>query len=207
MVDCWTTLGMKRGMKTFFIGVRSHMQDALKHSEQTRMLIEATYTRFHEEHGLPAITPKTLSMKRFYIELDQLYDDAEEFRNSPVTAMTEQVYVIKKFFISLVSRVRDLFLQANEEADAWLGEVMNPLLAQIKEHKTVMEKRLDTLRRISESRDNLEGKVRELEAQVGVVEEQLGELLLMHAALQRPLPEHLQAGHNTDRQPQRAANH
>jgi hypothetical protein len=87
------------------------------------------------------------------MELHRLLEEADAFRNSPVTAMTEQSFLIKKFFISLVSQARNVFFRANQEADAWLKEVMNPLVQQIKDHKRVMEKRLDTLRRISESRD------------------------------------------------------
>ncbi|WP_125181520.1 hypothetical protein [Thiohalobacter thiocyanaticus] len=46
-----------------------------------------------------------------------------------------------------------------------MKEVMNPLVQQIKDHKRVMEKRLETLRRINESRDTLEARIKELEAE------------------------------------------
>jgi len=75
--------------------------------------------------------------------MDLMYEEAELFRKSPVTTMTEQNFVIKKFFISLVSQARNVFFKANQEAENWLKEVMNPLIAQIKEHKDMMEKRLN----------------------------------------------------------------
>jgi hypothetical protein len=164
MTESWTTAGMKRGMQIFFNGARDMMEQVSSHAEQTRMLIRATYKKFHEEHGLPQLTPKQFSVETFASELERLYQEAENFRRSPVTAMTEQSFVIKKFFISLVSHARSLFFNANQEANAWLKEVMNPLVRQIKEHKLSMEKRLETLRRISESRDTLEARIRDLEA-------------------------------------------
>ena len=163
-------------METFFDGARDTMEQVSSSAEQTRMLIRATYRKFHEEHGLPQITPKQFSISPFSTELERLYQEAEAFRRSPVTTMTEQSHVIKKFFISLVSHTRTLFFKANQDANAWLKEVMNPLVRQIKEHKASMEKRLETLRRISESRDTLEARIKELDENLRQTRAQLGTL-------------------------------
>ena len=163
MTGSWTTLGLKQAMKTLFHGINETMEQVTVQAEQTRMLIRATYRKFHEEHGLPAMTPKVFPVERYTEQLERLSQEAELFRKSPVTAVTEQSFVIKKFFISLVSQARNVFFNANRDAEIWLKEVMNPLVRQIKEHKQTMEKRLDTLRRISESRDTLESKIRDLE--------------------------------------------
>lgn len=176
MTHSWTTAGMKRGMETFFDGARDTMEQVSGHAEQTRMLIRATYKKFHEEHGLPQIVPKQFSTSSYSTELERLYQEAEAFRRSPVTTMTEQSFVIKKFFISLVSHTRSLFFKANQDANTWLKSVMNPLVKQIKEHKTTMEKRLETLRRISESRDTLDARIRELDAGLRETRRQLDNL-------------------------------
>jgi hypothetical protein len=183
MTHSWTTAGMKRGMETFFDGARDAMEQVSGHAEQTRMLIRATYKKFHEEHGLPQIVPKQFSTSSYSAELERLYQEAEAFRRSPVTTMTEQSYVIKKFFISLVSHTRSLFFKANQDANAWLKSVMNPLVKQIKEHKATMEKRLETLRRISESRDTLDARIKELGASLRETKQQLNTLQHLHDSL------------------------
>ena len=188
MTHSWTTAGLKRGMGTFFDGARDAMEQVSSHAEQTRMLIRATYKKFHEEHGLPQIVPKQYSVARFSTELERLYHDAETFRRSPVTAMTEQSYVTKRFFISLVSHTRSLFFKANQDANTWLKEVMNPLVRQIKEHKATMEKRLETLRRISESRDTLEARIKELDADLRETKKQIDTLQQMRHTLHMPMP-------------------
>jgi hypothetical protein len=188
MTGAWTTHGLKNSMQVFFDGARETMDQVSQQAEQTRTLIRATYRKFHEEHGLPAVTPKVFSVDPFNMELHRLLEEADAFRNSPVTAMTEQSYLIKKFFISLVSQARNVFFRANQDADNWLKEVMNPLVQQIKDHKRVMEKRLDTLRRISESRDTLEGKINELEGLRGETRQELETINRLRDALQRPLP-------------------
>jgi hypothetical protein len=176
MTHSWTTAGLKRGMETFFEGARDSMDQVTTQSEQTRMLIRATYKKFHEEHGLPQIMPKQFSTARFSSDLERLYQEAENFRRSPVLTVTEQSFVIKKFFISLVSHTRSLFYKANQDANAWLKEVMNPLVRQIKEHKATMEKRLETLRRISESRDTLDARIKELDGTLRETKQQIDAL-------------------------------
>ncbi|MEA2079715.1 MAG: dynamin family protein, partial [Pseudomonadota bacterium] len=188
MTHSWTTTGMKRGMETFFDGARDSMEQVSSHAEQTRMLVRATYRKFHEEHGLPQITPKQFSIGTYSVELERLYQEADSFRRSPITTMTQQSFVIKKFFISLVSHTRSLFYKANQDADIWLKEVMTPLVRQIKEHKTIMERRLETLRRISDSRDTLEARIKELDAELGDTSKQLDTLQQIRHSINTPLP-------------------
>ncbi len=188
MLGSWTTNGLKRGMKTFFEGAREAMEQSVDQAEQCRRLVMAIYKKFHVEHGLPAIQPRTFSVKEFTAQMEALSDEAEAFRNSPVTTMTEQSFVVKKFFISLVSQARNTFFKANQEAETWLKDVMNPLMAQIKEHRDMMERRLKTLRKINESRDTLDSKINELQQEQETLERKLEKLTGIRQRLLRPLP-------------------
>jgi hypothetical protein len=188
MMGSWTTAGLRGGMKGFFEGLQINMEELSENAEQVRRLVMAIYKKFHTEHGLPAITPSIFSVTEYVREINELYEDAELFRKSPVTAMTEQTHVVKNFFIHLVSRARNVFFKANQEADAWLNEVMSPLVTQIKEHKQMMEKRLKTLRKINESRDTLDSKVSELEKEDSSLKHELEILKGIHARLSQPIP-------------------
>lgn len=186
MLGSWTTGGLKRGMKTFFDGARATVEQSVEQAEQARRLVLAIYKKFHVEHGLPAITPRTFSVKSYTKQMASLYEEADAFRKSPVTTMTEQGLVIKKFFINLVSQARDVFFKAHKDAEAWLREVMNPLIAQIKEHKHMMERRLKTLRKINESRDTLDGKLKELEHEIAALQTRIDALIDIRERVSRP---------------------
>lgn len=188
MKQSWTTAGMKQNIRTFFDVARRTMEDAMAQAERTRRLIQIIYKRFHEEHGFPPINPRLFSLQPYITELDRLHKDGEDFRSSPLTTMTEQSFVVKKFLISLASHVRNLFYKATQEAQAWQKEVLNPLIVQIKEHKQMMEQRLDTLRKIGESRSTLEAKIRELEVQLTDLRAQLATLRRIQEALHTPIP-------------------
>ncbi len=188
MLGSWTTNGLKRGMKTLFDGMRTTVDQALEQSEQTRKLILAIYKKFHLEHGLPALKPRVFSMDAYHAKMEALYEEADTFRKSPVTTMTEQSHVVKKFFISLVSQARNVVFKAHQDAETWLREVMNPLAGQIQEHKHAMERRLNTLRKISESRETLASRVQELATELDQLEQQLGVLEAVRERLFRPVP-------------------
>lgn len=188
MVGSWTTNGLKKGMKTFFDGVQETTELVVENAEQAHKLVLAIYKKFHIEHGLPAINPRVFSINNFTEQLEMLFHEAEAFRKNPVTAMTEQNFLIKKFFINLVSHARNTYFKTNQEAKAWLNEVMNPLIAQIKEHKHMMERRLKTLRKINESRDTLDSKISELEEDEAKLSEQLKALNLIREKMFKPVP-------------------
>ena len=62
---------------------------------------------------------------------------------------------------------------AQKDADNWARIVMNPLVLQIREHKDAMDKRLASLRKISESHETLDTKIKELESEIAELNEQL----------------------------------
>jgi hypothetical protein len=188
MEGSWTTVGMKKGMKTFFDGARDAMQHVGTQAEQAHNAVQAIYRKFNEELGLPVGDSKAFSLQKFRMELERLYEEAEMFRNSPITTMTEQHFVVKKFFISLVSHVRHLFAKANKEADAWFKGILIPLVKQISENKQLLDQHLETLCKINESRDSLDTKIRELEKRCALLEREEETLRSIHERLHAPIP-------------------
>jgi hypothetical protein len=173
MSNSWTTSGMKSAMKNLFEEIRENMQGVVNQSEQTRKLIRAIYRKFQNEHGFAVVQPKMFSIVKYRVELELLHQEAEVFRNSPVTAMMEQNFVIKRFFSALVSRARDIFQRANSEIEAWIVSTMEPLVLQIRDHKEMMEKRLSNLQKIGQSRNTLQYRILELQEQYTEVAQQL----------------------------------
>lgn len=162
MSGSWTTAGMKSGMSVFFDNMRDAMQIANRQSDETFKLVQAIYKKFHDDYGLRMTPPRIFPIRKYIDELDQLYLKSEEFRNSSMTTMAEQSFVVKKFFISLVSHARDIFIQASREADSWLKEIVNPLVGQIQDKRNSIEQHMKTLSKIRESKNNLEAQLKEL---------------------------------------------
>ena len=188
MVDSWTTHGMKGGMKTFFDGMRDNMTHVNHQAEKSNAIVQSIYERFRDEHGFNNLNPSLFATASYTRELDQLYKKAEEFRNSSVTTMTEQSFVVKKFFVSMVSHARNIFFRANQDAEDWAGAVLRPLAARIKERKKQLEKRLANLQKIKSSREELAGNIAALQKQHAEIAQQLETIDGILKAINTPLP-------------------
>ena len=187
MADSWTTHGLKIGMKTVFDNAQANMAEAKQQADKIRHEVMSIYKKFHEEHGMVGVEPKIFSIAKYVQELNKLHEEAEEFRKSPVTTMTEKYFVIKKFFISMASHARNIFYSAQKDADNWSKVVMNPLVMQIREHKDSMDKRLASLRKISESHETLDARIKELDKEMAELESQLATIEGILNALDYPL--------------------
>lgn len=188
MVGSWTTAGMKKGMGTFFEGAKHTMEQVSWQADKSNELVQAVYQRFRDEHDLKDIKPVLYSTKKYNAQLVRLYKEAEAFRNSSKTTMTEQSFVVKKFFVSLVSHARNIFFQARQDAENWAKSVMNPLATRIKDRKKQLDAHLESLKKIKASREKLEDKIQELEEQSADLEEQIETIDTLLKAIYTPLP-------------------
>jgi len=189
MTESWTTGGLKGGMRTFFDGLAETIQVVSRVTNQTYDLAEEVYKKFHVDLGLPELSYPRFSIDAYKTQIDKLAQGAEEFRNSPVTTMTEQSFVVKKFFISLVSHARQVYFKAHSEADTWLKDLMTPLVSQIHMHKQLLEQHLDTLCKINETRESLAKNIAQLEQQCAQLNSQLSALHKISEQLQIAMPD------------------
>jgi hypothetical protein len=186
--ESWTTHGLKIGMAGFFEGASEIMEKVNKQTHQIKGLIEAVYGKFHSEHGLPMIKPASISLLPYRSRLQKLHDEAEAFRNSAALIVTEEHFVISKFFITLVSRARDIYSECNAETNAWSKTILAPILNQLREHKLMLEKRLENLKKIQNNLDSMGSRIAELEATRTQLHKQQGAVRAMLERINQPLP-------------------
>jgi len=188
MKDSWTTHGLRDGMKTLFDGVLAAMERANGQSQQIRNLVQAVYAKFHNDHGLARTKPANFSLLAYRSQLQKLYEEAETFRNSPVMVMTEAHFVIQKFFITLVSRVREVFNECNAMSQTWSKAVMAPIHAQVREHKQMLDQRVENLKKVHDNLENLASRVADIERQLADLASQRAVIDKMLTKLAVPPP-------------------
>jgi len=72
---------------------------------------------------------------------------------------------MRRFFETIASRVKHVYVIANRDVDAWLKAVMSPLESQVREHHLQLRRRLDSIKRIHHASDELEERIAELAQQ------------------------------------------
>jgi hypothetical protein len=183
MMRNWTTPGLQRSMGELLAALRARMYEVTERSEQARKLLRSIYHRFHAEHGLPAIQPAMFSVMRHRVDLELLYQEAEAFRRSPGTALREKHFVIRRFFIAMVARAREVYAAAREDAQAWVDTALDPLADQLHVRKTHIERRLADLKKVSRSKETLDQRLDELNAQYRALSRELTRLRNLQFAI------------------------
>ena len=112
-----------------------------------------------------------------------VYQEVEAFRRSPGMALSGQGMVIRRFHQQMVSRAQVLFDQLRVAYDGWIRDTLAPLAEEIQEHKLMMEKRLENLQRIGRSKDAVQKRIDDMQAQYLGFAQELTALRNIHNAL------------------------
>ncbi|MSP27935.1 MAG: dynamin family protein [Methylococcales bacterium] len=179
-----TTYGMKQNIRKLFDELRDLLQNAIEISVETSRLVKAIHKKFKDEYGFAEIEPKLFSIKAYQAELEMILEEGEIFRSSTKTAMTEQSTVIHTLYGTLIANARDVIRQAHTDASAWGNTAFTPLIQQIKDHKKQIENRLQMLRKINESTDNVAENIAHLKAEVEPLKRKKEELNMMIRGMQ-----------------------
>lgn len=151
--------GLRQAVKEFFAEALDNLELSATKTDEIGEMMSVMYRKFSTEHGLALSTPMPFSLDKYSKEIvmiEQLYH--KQFGTATILT-TPQVVLMQKFFDSIASRVKQSFLQANRDVEAWLKVVMAPLEAQIGEHKVQLKRRKKSIEKIHLATDSLEEKV------------------------------------------------
>ncbi|MGX2040803.1 dynamin family protein [Methylocaldum sp. MU1018] len=183
MAGSLTTIGMKAVMAGVLEELHGVLVKAVSVSEETRKLVKGIYGKFQEEHGFADLKAPPLSLKKYQTELEQVFKEGETFRDSASSTLMEQSMVVVKLYTTIIARARELFLHAYKEVSNWSSTALTPLIHQIRDHKRVIESRLDVLRKINESSQSLDQEIAALTQTLEPLRRQYDELVAIRRAM------------------------
>jgi hypothetical protein len=191
MMTSLTTVGMKAAMKSILDEFRLTLERTSEAAEETRRLVKAIYGGFQDKHGFADAKPVLVSFKDYEFELERLFEEGEEFRHSASSTLMEQTLVVQKLYGTIISQGRAILAQAHKAATNWGATALNPLIRQIKDHKNMIESRLEVLRKINDSSESMDGEIAKMEQTLKPLEQQFAALNAIRAVLiaMEPAPE------------------
>ena len=185
--------GMRNAVKDFFARVRGNLAISGQKTDEITEMMTVMYRKFSTEHGLALSAPMPFSLEKYLKEIELIETVYHKQFGTAAILTMPQVALMTKFFDSIASRVKQSFLQANRDVEAWLKVVMAPLEAQIWEHRSQLKKRRQSIERIHLATDTLEEKVQALEAMQAEIEEQKQTLQALEADLKSAIAAELTA--------------
>ncbi|BAN68282.1 dynamin family protein [endosymbiont of unidentified scaly snail isolate Monju] len=187
MSKAWTTPGLKEAMRILFDDINARMETVGQHTAAMRRLIRGIYRRFQTDHDFPPLQPAMFSIVRYQVELGMLHQEAEVFRKSPRTTMTEQHFVVKRYFRTIVDRARHIFREAHREAREWLEHALDPLTVEVKEYRGAISQQIRDLKHASQSRKTIQQRILLMEREARRLQIQLSSLQNVRQALNNPI--------------------
>lgn len=173
----WTTAGLMRSMNSLFDAFSRQAEKILGFASETRAFVDKVYKEFQERYGFANLTPPPLNLEKYILAMKALKATTEKFCRDPVNVMTEKHFLVRRFYNGLVSEARGLFQDTRKELDSWLKSALQPISTQLKEHQTLLERRVDNLKKLSGDLSSLQERLHQLEAQKMALGRQVEELL------------------------------
>ena len=170
--DRWTTRGLNQGMKSLIRQTNAMAQSITEQGRQIKLMADDFYHLFYGKHGFDSRKPPLLDMSRFEQKMLELEKITDDFCADPINVMTEKHFLLRKFFFTLVGLVRNQFEQAQHQCRSWLKTLLAPLMLQIAEHKSKLDKRTESLMKIHRNLESLQKTINELQAQYYMLRDQ-----------------------------------
>ena len=169
--------GLRESMLLFFRTLDQNLQRSSAQIVEIQTMMAAMYRKFSDEHGLAAISPPPHSLHKYRKEIARLERMFEERFNTVFKMLTmNQSSITSRFFETLAKEVVRVFEVANRETEAWMKALIAPMETQVREHKSQLKRRIDSVSRIHAATGTLDERIGELEALSDAVADQLNDL-------------------------------
>ncbi|MDY7576275.1 dynamin family protein [Actimicrobium sp. CCI2.3] len=175
--------GFREAVRRFFEQVQNNLYLSSMKTDEISAMMTVMYRKFSTEHGLALSTPMPFSLDKYVKEIRMIEVIYQRQFGTAAIVTTRTAVLMQKFFDSIASRVKQSFLQANRDVDAWLKVVMAPLEGQIREHKAQLKRRRQSIERIHLATDSLEEKVTAFEQMEAELSTDYARLMLLESSL------------------------
>ena len=74
--------------------------------------------------------------------------------------------------MALVTQAQQVFEQARKDSEVWLRNSLDPLLIQVREYKTQLERRLENIKKIHDNIETLQERIKSLSNEQDALQQQ-----------------------------------
>ncbi len=161
MGDSWTTLNLNKSMRKLTKLAINLAEEVKVEATTIKKHTDELYQLFYSKHGFEKTQAISLNIDGFIQDIQSLEKITHDFCTDPINMLTEKHFLIRRFYLGLVTQIQALFEQAQVNCTIWLNVVIGELKTQINVHKKALDKRAETLMESDNNADNL---IKNLEA-------------------------------------------
>jgi hypothetical protein len=149
--------------REYFTELRALLQKSTAAMAEIEKMMIGVHRGFAEQVGWSLPAPMRFTLDTYVAEVNQL---EEIYRNhfGTLTLLTRDKWsLIERFFDTVVVRSRGIFAAAERDAEAWVRSLLPPLEMQVREQRTQLKKRTDSVARITDAQGSLDERIGQLE--------------------------------------------
>ena len=119
--------------------------------------------RFAEELGWSLSPPMTFSLDTYIAELERA-EQAYRSQFGTFAVLTRDRWTLmERFFETVVAKSREIFSAAERDTEAWVKSLLPPIELQVREQRSQLRKRAESISKIRDAQGSLDERIGELE--------------------------------------------
>jgi hypothetical protein len=131
---------------------------------------------FAQELGWSLAAPMSFAVDSYLAEVDRLQEAASlQFGAFDVLTLGKWG-LIERFLETVVAKSRDILVAAERDVEAWIGSLLPPVEAQVREQRAALIRRAESVQKIRDAQESLDGRIGELDGALRTVQEKIESL-------------------------------
>ena len=179
------TMGLRAAMSGFFENLRVALRSAESSAGETHALMRSIHEQFAVQFAIDAALPDPFPVEKYLKEVDRLERAYNVHFNTLWNMASNVKYTLmRKFFETVVARMKHIYEVASDDAVNWIKSIRAPLENQIRERQRQVTRRIESVGRIREARTELEARIVELTETKAVLDEQIDDFTRLMARIE-----------------------
>ena len=154
---------LSAAVREFFAELRTLLRESNTRALEIEQMVIGVQRRFAEEMGWSLSPPMTYSLDTYIAELERA-EQAYRSQFGALAVLTRDKWTImERFFETVVSKAREIFAAAERDSEAWVKSLLPPIELQVREQRSQLRKRAESISKIRDAQGSLDEHLGELE--------------------------------------------
>ncbi|HTN47920.1 MAG TPA: dynamin family protein [Burkholderiaceae bacterium] len=150
-------------VKEYFSNLRELLREANARALEVEQMVLGVQRRFAEELGWSLSPPMQFSLDTYIADLERA-EQAYRSQFGAFAVLTRDRWTLmERFFETVVAKSREVFAAAERDTEAWVKSLLPPIELQVREQRTQLRKRAESISKIRDAQGSLDERISELE--------------------------------------------
>jgi hypothetical protein len=150
-------------VKDYFATLRDMFRTANSRMLEIEQMVLGVQRRFAEDLGWSLSPPMSFSLDTYIADLERAEHAYKSQFGTLAVLTTEKWRLMERFFDTVVSKSREIFATAERDTEAWIKSLLPPIETQVREQRSQLRKRAESVSKIRDAQGSLDERIAELE--------------------------------------------